>query len=99
MRFKKQNADAASGHNLGAVLRKNVAVFAAVETNHNRGLFIGGVLEQVLRKTQGCLRDEHAVHAVRAGSQFAAKARGAECQASAKAALQLRLVFAGDERG
>ena len=97
--FEKQNADAPRRDNLGAVLRKNVAVLAAVETNHNRGLFIGGVLDQVHGQTEGRLGDEHAVHTVRAGSQFAAKAGGAKSQASAKAALQLGLVFAGDERG
>ena len=99
VRFKKQNADAPRRDNLSAVLRKNATVLAAVETDHNRGLFIGGVLDQVHGQTKGRLGNEHAVHAVRAGSQFAAKARGAKCQASTKSALQLRLVFAGDERG
>ena len=92
---EKKSLDAGGSHYLCAVAGKDIAVDAPVVADNSRRPI--EVLEQIGRKSSRCLSNQHTVHAVRASSQLASKARGAKAQALAAAIQQCYFVSSSDQ--
>ena len=94
--IEQESFDSGCSHDLGAVARKNIAVNAPVITNHHGWLL--KVLEQIGGKPSRRLGNQHAVHAVRTSSKFAAQASRAKAKAFAHSVSQSLFIASGNKR-
>jgi hypothetical protein len=94
---QKRGFDTRAGEDLCGVQGESTRILAAVVADDRGRMFLAGA--QVRGKSASGLRDEHAVHPVRAGTEFAPEARCAELQPAGESVVQVGQGSLGPVRG